>query len=89
MLSRVFLVADSSLSSPKMYHVIPFLLVEFVLRNHWITLWEFSCMLFVTFHLIHLIFYLFLILVSLITMCLSVFLNGLSCLGLYVLPGLG
>ena len=45
-------------------------------RNELIAWWEFPCMLFVVFPLLLLIFYLSLIFVSLIIMCLGVFLLG-------------
>ena len=40
-----FLVVGSSLPSLEIYRAIPFWLVEFLLRNQQITLWEFPCML--------------------------------------------
>ena len=44
-----FLVVASSLSSLGLYHAIPFWLVEFLLRNQLITLWDFPLMLFFLF----------------------------------------
>ena len=76
LLGRVFLVVGSSLSSLWIYHAIPFWLVEFLLRNQLIAWWTFACMLFVIFPLLLLLFYLSLIFVSLITVCVSVFLCG-------------
>ena len=81
MLGRVALVVVSSLSSLWIYHAIPFWLVKFLLRNQLIAWWTFACMLFVIFPLLLLLFYPSLIFVSLITMCLSVFLLGLILLG--------
>ena len=49
---RVILVVGSSLSSLEVYHATPFRLVEFLLRNQLLTLWEFPCMLFVVFPLL-------------------------------------
>ena len=40
-----FLVVGSSLPSLEIYRAIPFWLVEFLLRNRQITLWEFPSML--------------------------------------------
>ena len=48
LLSRVFLVAGSSLS---LLHATPFWLVEFLLGNQLIAWWDFPCMLFVIFPL--------------------------------------
>ena len=56
LLSRLFLVIGSSLSSLWIYHAIPFWLVEFLLRNQLRAWWEFPCMLFVIFPLLLLIF---------------------------------
>ena len=81
LLDRVFLVVVSSLFSLYIYHAIPFWLVEFLLINQLITLWEFpyrwSSSL-ADFNILSLS----LIFVSLIAMCLSVFLLG------YILPGI-
>ena len=49
LLGRVILVVGSSLSSLKIYHATPFWLLEFLLKNQVLTLWEFPCMLFVIF----------------------------------------
>ena len=71
------------------YHAILFWLVEFLLRNQLMILWEFPffcCLLF--FSCCFNILYLSLIFVSLITVCACSSL-GFSCLGLAVLPGLG
>ena len=57
LLGRVCLVVGSSLSSPKLYHAIPFWHGEFLLRNQLIAWWEFPCVLFVFFTLLLLIFY--------------------------------
>ena len=77
LLSRVFLVVGSSLSSLSIYYATPFWPVEFLLRNQLITLWELPCILFITFN----IFSLSLIFVSLIAVCLSMFHLG------FILPG--
>src|SRR5574341_341086 len=80
LLDRVFLVVVSSLFSLYIYHAIPFWLVEFLLINQLITLWEFpyrwSSSL-ADFNILSLS----LIFVSLITMSLCVFLLG------FILPG--
>ena len=65
--------------------MVPFssdLLVEFLLRNQLIILWEFCCMLFIVFPVSFNILSLCFIFVSLITMFLSVFLSG------FILPGI-
>ena len=66
----VFLVVVSLLLSLKIYHAIPFWLVEFLLRNQLITWWEFPCMFFVIFPLLLFnILSISLIFLSLIIMC--------------------
>ena len=72
----IFLVVGFSLSSLYIDHAILFWLVEFLLRNQLIVWWEFPYMLFVIFPVLLLIYYLYLIFVSLITVCLAVFLLG-------------
>ena len=67
LLCPVFLALVSFLSSLWIYHVNPFCPAEFLLINKLITLWEFSCMIYVAF-----VFFL-LIFVTLITICLSLF----------------
>ena len=59
LLGRVILVVGSSFSSFKIYHATPFWLVEFLLRNQLLTLWEFPYMLFFIFPLFLLIIFLF------------------------------
>ena len=75
LLASVFLVADISLSSLEIYCGAPFWPAEFLLKNQLIALWGFPCMLFVAFLLVLLYnLSLSLIFVSLINMCLGMFL---------------
>ena len=67
-LARIFLVIGSPLSSGWTYNAISFWVVEFLLRNQLITLYEFPCILYVVLPLLLLLFYICLF-VSLITMC--------------------
>ena len=62
---------------------------EFLLKDQLLSLWDFLCMLLVAFHFAAFnILSLCLVFVSLIRMCLAVFLLGLSCVGLSVSLGL-
>ena len=74
-LGRVFLVLGSSSSSPQICLPTLFWLVEFLLKNHLLSLWGSRCMLFVAFPLWLLVsFSLYLIFVILTNVCLTVFL---------------
>ena len=83
-LGRVFLFVGSSLSSLGIYDVLPFWLVEFLLRNWLITLWVVPYMLFVFFLLLLLILYLCVWFLSVQLHCILVCSSlGLSCLALF------
>ena len=74
---RVFLVVGFSLSSLEIYSATPLWPTEFLLKDQLLTLWGFPCMLLADFSLAAFnIFSLCLILVSLINMCLNLFLFG-------------
>ena len=76
-MGRVFLVVGFFLSSLYIYHGTPFWPTKSVLKSQLITLWGFPCMLFVAFSLVAFnILSLYLTFVSLINMCLIMFLLG-------------
>lgn len=81
MLGRVFLVEVFPLLSFQIYCATPFWPVEFLLKNHLITLQGFLSILFIAFPTLLLIFYLYLEFLSIWLLCLGVFLLGLILYG--------
>ena len=74
---------SDSLSPPAAHPATPFWLVEFLMKDQLLSLWRFPWMLLAAFLLLLLIFFsLCLIFVSLINMCLSLFLLGFILMGL-------
>ena len=84
----VILVVDFSLSVLYRHSTIPFWPEEFLLKDQLLSIWSFPCMLFVASFLLLLMFSLCLVFVSLISMCLGLFLLGFILFGIFVPLGL-